>query len=567
MCAPEGVQLYSAGLQSGQAAERGAVEAGRMTGIEISEEEGRTLAHLSHRRFDLVITLGGEARRKCPLIPGVPSILHWDIEDPGAGGALERFVDSAREVRRRTEALFEHGYFESLSQQKSQFDAFMSSLPVGVIAHDLDRRIIYFSPRAESITGYSQAEVIGRDCHEVFNPSLCGQQCSFCEKKTVPSFETLRYPSSFEDKDGQRREIEMSLLPLMDGRSGPVGVLASIHDQTQLRRLERETEQTWSFSGIIGQDHKMQSIYDLIVDLANSDFPVVISGESGTGKELVARAIHRESRRKDNLFVPINCGAIPEGTIESELFGHVKGAFTGAIRDKKGRFELADGGAIFLDEVAELSPAMQVKLLRVLQEGAFEPVGGETTKSVNVRIISATNKNLMQMVTEGTFREDLYYRLAVVPLELPPLRERRNDIPLLVAHILERVSSQLGRKGMVVDKSAMDAFMAYSWPGNIRQLQNAIQFSMIKCHGTTVMADHLPPEIIGSIGLGHSGEQPREPGKAGRKPKLSIRDVEFALRKAGGNKAKAARMLGVGRATLYNFLTDHPDTAKAGEIE
>jgi PAS domain S-box-containing protein len=568
LCAPSESAVLSAGVSAGREVERAVIEAGRMTGFAVPDDQPRSVARLDQLSIDCVVTLDENSRRDCPLLGGSLAVIHWRIDDPGAGASLERLVETAREIRGRVEAFFAHGYADAIARQKKQFDDIMASLPVGVIAHDLKRKIVYFSPRAESITGFSQDEVIGRDCHEVFEPSLCGAQCSFCTDCESPEFKQLRYATALHTRDGQRRDVEMSLVPLMDGGTRPSGVLASIHDQTQLRTLERDTERTWSFSGIIGQDHKMQLIYDLIIDLANSDFPVVITGESGTGKELVARAIHNESNRRNNHFVPINCGALPEGTLESELFGHVKGAFTGAIRDKKGRFELADGGTLFLDEVAELSPKVQVKLLRVLQEGTFEPVGSEETRKVDVRIISATNGNLLEMIQDGTFREDVYYRLAVVPVEMPPLRERRNDIPLLANHYLRRVSEQLGREGMVMDDSTMSVLMSYAWPGNIRQLQNAIQFTMIKCHSRQIMPEHLPPEILGATGVGgFGGEQQREPGKVGRKPKLSIRDVEFALRKAGGNKAKAARMLGVGRATLYNFLTDHPETARAGEIE
>jgi transcriptional regulator with PAS, ATPase and Fis domain len=275
-----------------------------------------------------------------------------------------------------------------------------------------------------------------------------------------------------------------------------------------------------------------------------------VSGETGTGKELVAAAIHNESPRAGAPFVPINCGALPEGLIESELFGHVKGAFSGAIRDKKGRFELADGGTAFLDEVAELSRNMQAKLLRFLQEGRFERVGGEQTIKVNVRVISATNKTLKQQVKQGRFREDLYYRLNVIPIHLPPLRERRIDIPLLIDHFLQEVAERYGGKPLKVSNKALALMLDYRWPGNVRELQNAIQYAVVKSNRHAISPEDLPMEI-------------RETNlvciRRGPSKKLDADSVRSALVKTGGNKAKAAKLLGVGRATLYRFLVENPE--------
>ena len=248
--------------------------------------------------------------------------------------------------------------------------------------------------------------------------------------------------------------------------------------------------------------------------------------------------------------MPINCGALPEGLIETELFGHVRGAFSGAIRDKKGRFELADGGTVFLDEVAELSNNMQVKLLRFLQEGHFERVGGEHTLSVNVRVISATNRNLKKEVERRRFREDLYYRLNVIPIHLPPLRERRNDIPLLIEQFLKEAGLRYGRRPLEISSRAMALMMDYRWPGNVRELQNAIQFAFVKCGGSVIEPEDLPLELRQAAEV-----CPRR----GPARKLDPDAVGRALTRTGGNKAKAAKLMGVGRATLYRFLNDHPD--------
>ncbi|MGB9436717.1 MAG: sigma-54 dependent transcriptional regulator, partial [Desulfobacterales bacterium] len=265
---------------------------------------------------------------------------------------------------------------------------------------------------------------------------------------------------------------------------------------------------------------------------------------------LVSNAVHNESGRAGAPFVPINCGALPEGLIESELFGHIKGAFSGAIRDKKGRFELADGGTIFLDEVAELSNNMQVKLLRFLQEGKFERVGGEQTTAVNVRVISATNKELKKAVKHGTFRDDLYYRLNVIPIRLPPLRDRKIDIPLLVEHFLQEAGERYNRKPLKISSKAMALMLDYRWPGNVRELQNAIQFAIVKCSAKTISAADLPLELreIENVCI-----------RRGPSRKLTLEGVRSTLQKTGGNKAKAAKLLGVGRATLYRFLGEYPE--------
>lgn len=561
--APEGVTISSAGTVATEV-NPVVVEVMKELGVDISSHYSKTIADLGKLHFDLVMTLCNEARASCPVFPGAPAMIHWPLKDPSTfAGSKEKIkkqvMEIALEIKDMIFNLFKHGFFTAYIQQKENFDNILNCLSEGVIAHDLNRRIFFFSSGAEMITGFKESEVLGKDCHEIFTPSLCGENCSFCEGYDVSSIEKKQYSTSFLNAEGIRREFDVSVAPMRDEQNNTIGIVASFTDRTVQKILQRQLEGEQEFRGIIGQDHKMQRIYETIRDLAQCDFPVVISGDSGTGKELVARAIHSESPRKNNMFVPINCGALPEGTLESELFGHVRGAFTGAIRDKKGRFELADGGTLFLDEVAELSQAIQVKLLRVLQEGIFEPVGSEKSKKADVRIISATNKSLKELVKKNAFRDDLYYRLAVVPLDLPPLRERRNDIPILAEYFLDEISNKLGRKGMAFSKDTLSVFMSYPWPGNIRQLQNAIQYTMIKCHGNEILPQHLPPEITGAMtSFGASTFEGVRPGKVGRKPKLTEENVKISLIKAGGNKAKAARILGVGRATLYNFLRNNP---------
>jgi sigma-54 dependent transcriptional regulator, acetoin dehydrogenase operon transcriptional activator AcoR len=425
----------------------------------------------------------------------------------------------------------------------------LDNLKVGIIAHDLQRRIFFFNAEAERITGYGRQEVLGRDCHDVFEAPFCGRHCSFCNEAPIV-LEQAAYPLNVTTKQGEMRRIEFKATLMSDEQGNVAGVLASFNDVTELRELQRRSAEVNRFADIIGGDPQMRSLYQQIIDVAQYDFPVHLFGETGTGKELVANAVHNESRRAGAPFVPINCGALPEGLIESELFGHVKGAFSGAIRDKKGRFELADGGSVFLDEVAELPKQLQVKLLRFLQEGTIEKVGGEKILSVNVRVISATNKDLRKEVQRNAFREDLFYRLNVIPIHIPALRERPNDIPLLANHFLQQTADRNHRAVPVIAENAMSLLMDYAWPGNVRELQNAMQFAVVRCNGKIVTVGDLPMELR----LLQS-----TPMRAERSRKLDARAVREALIKTGGNKAGAARVLRVGRATLYRFLDENAE--------
>jgi len=441
---------------------------------------------------------------------------------------------------------------EKIWKSQSNLERILDNLKEGIIAHDLDRRVFFFNREAEQITGYSRDDVLGRDCHAAFGTPFCGERCAFCNDRPTLS-EHAEYALNIITKGGETRRLEMSVSTIEDERGDVFGVLTSFRDVTDLLSCQLRAKELTSFANIIGQDRKILNIFQQIRDLAVYDFPVHISGETGTGKELVATAIHNESRRGGAPFVPINCGALPEGLIESELFGHVKGAFSGAIRDKKGRFELADGGTVFLDEISELSKPMQVKLLRFLQEGTLEKVGGEQTRSVNVRIISATNTDLKTEVQRNRFREDLFYRLNVVPIHLPPLRERKTDIPLLAGHFLRLDADRHGRNHFQLSKAALSLMMDYHWPGNVRELQNAVQFSIVKCKGRVIRSEHLPMEL----------HHPARRGvQRGPSRKLDVASVREAIRKTGGNKAKAAKLLGVGRATLYRFITAYPDVIK-----
>ncbi|MFZ5449439.1 MAG: sigma-54 interaction domain-containing protein [Thermodesulfobacteriota bacterium] len=432
---------------------------------------------------------------------------------------------------------------ENLLSDKKNLEQVLDHLRDGIIAHDRNRIILYFNRVAEEITGYSRNEVLGRDCHQAFGSPLCGGQCSFCGQ-APGTWTPVSYPINIITKNGKPCQIEMSVVGMTDGAGSLAGVLATFRDVTSLAGLKLWAEKTTGFAGIIGRTPQMVQIFREIQRIAETDYPVLVTGETGTGKELVAAAIHSESRRRTYPFVPVNCGALPGGIVESELFGHVRGAFSGAFRDKKGRFELAHGGTIFLDEVGELSKDIQVKLLRVLEQGTFERVGGESTIAVNVRVICATNRDLKKEITKKNFREDLYYRINVVPIHLPPLRNRKDDLPLLLNHFLEQARKQ-GQKTARFAPETISRLRQYPWPGNVRELQNAIHFALARCSGDEVGPEDLPPEVQGGKGISTS---------RGPAPKLNWAMIKTALEQCGGNKVKAARLLGVGRATLYRFL-------------
>lgn len=530
--------------------------------------------------FDLVVTLGREARKafethegscrkdappsSIPLVfAGAPLLLHWELPSPP--NASQNGVEPIRVLRDllspRIHGLLDHGFLETLTLQRNRLDRIMDTLDEGLMAHDGQRRIFLFNRAAEEITGLRRDEVLGRHCAEIFPPDgLCGAECHFCHggPDALHRYESFR---DFVCPSGAVKRLKIGICPMEVGRGCATGAVAALRDITEITRLhEARYRKKRVFHGMVGATPEMLRIFETIRQVASSDYPVLITGESGTGKELVAQAVHGESRRREGPFIPINCGALPEPILESELFGHVRGAFTGAVRDKKGRFTLAHGGTIFLDEVGELSPSFQVKLLRVLQESRFEPVGSERTIEVDVRVVSATNRDLRSMVREGRFREDLFYRLCVVPIQLPPLRERREDLGELVRHFLAMIRKETGKVLGEPSPQAMDLLRNQAWPGNVRQLINALRHAAVRCVEGPIELEHLPPDL--------SASQTTPPSPAGsrssslgnglqRRGKLSLDAVEEALNQCGGNKLQAAKALGVGRATLYRFLNRH----------
>jgi sigma-54 dependent transcriptional regulator, acetoin dehydrogenase operon transcriptional activator AcoR len=521
------------------------------SGIDLSGLPLLSLLDVEPFMFDLIITLG-EFDQDCrPTLPGMPPHIHWDLPDPSPGENENHRYNELKiaeaKIKSRLSTLFDSGFLNALFVTRRNLEGVLDNLLDGVMAHTRSRRIFFFNKAAEKITGYKRRDILGKDCHEVFPGRFCGGDCEFCETLTTKREKSiLQKEIIFTRPDNIKRVLKMSIMPLIDENEQEVGALLSFKDDTELDLLKRRLKHHHSLGELVGKDPKTLEIFDQIREVSAVMAPVLIEGESGTGKELVANAIHNIGPRSKKPFVAINCGALPEGILESELFGHVIGAFSGAVQDRKGRFELAHEGTIFLDEVSELSPAMQVKLLRVLQEQKFERVGGEKSIQVNVRIISATNQNLIKLVEKKKFRRDLFYRLCVVPITLPPLRERRLDIPMLVEHFLEIISDEVKRPALTPSNEVMDLFSSYSWPGNVRELHNAIEYAYVKCRTGIITEKDLPPEIIN-----RSDGKKIRPGPV---LKHSKEDVIIALAKAEGNRKETARILGIGRATLYRYL-------------
>lgn len=428
--------------------------------------------------------------------------------------------------------------------QADTLEAILDNISDGVMTYDSDFCITRFNRAAEEITGYSAIEAIGKTCRHIFRCTACDPTCGMFTvvQNQIPE---NNCEVRLERKNGEIRIARISTAILRDSNGGITGTVVTFRDISELMTLKKELIGRFQFHSIIGKSHKMQEVFALIEDVGESDATVLVLGESGTGKELVARAIHHQSRRSQFPFIKVNCSALAETLLESELFGHVKGAFTGAYRDKVGRFELAQQGSIFLDEIGDVSPNIQLKLLRILQEREVERVGDSKVITVDVRIIAATNRNLRQLVDEGRFREDLFYRLNVIPVSIPPLRDRREDIPLLLDHFISQFNEQTGKNIAGITKEALSILMDYDWPGNIRQLENAMEHAFVKTHSRSIEPSSLPIEICKASKHFVSSQA----GSQDERERLMV-----ALQQAGWNKAKASRELGIDRVTLWRKM-------------
>ncbi|MDJ0781647.1 MAG: sigma 54-interacting transcriptional regulator [Desulfosarcinaceae bacterium] len=426
---------------------------------------------------------------------------------------------------------------------RRHLEAIFSSVQDAIITIDTDGRIIAVNRAVAGISGMTDTELLHQPIDLVDN--ACLQRCFESVAAILAGGASIRQRQiECRSEDGSRRVLEAACSPLRNRRRQLIGATLVVRDNTRVHDLENQLRAQHRIRELIGNSAPMQRIYELIQALSDTDATVLITGESGTGKSLVARAIQKNSLRRRKPMLTVSCSALVAELLESELFGHVKGAFTGAVADKIGRFEACHQGTLFLDEIAEVSPNIQVKLLRFLQEMEFERVGASTPIKVDVRIIAATNQDLTAAVAAGRFREDLYYRLKVVEIEVPPLRQRRADIPLLARHFCQQFCDHYQKRIYGVTDEVMAAFMAYDWPGNVRELEHAIERAFVLCPAKAISLKYLPPEITKKAAQ-RTGKRPADD---------EARRIAVVLRRTDGNKAKAARLLGISRQTLYRKL-------------
>ncbi len=430
--------------------------------------------------------------------------------------------------------------------QKANYEAIFDSMSDGLFIINNEYVITECNKPFTKITGFTKSEIINRNFREVFcKEPVCGIHLAV--ERTIKTGKARKdEPIEIIRKDGTRIPAIFSTSILKDREGKKTGIVVLLRDVALVSELHKRLRDRYHFHNLIGKNHRMQEIYKLIEEVAETDATVLIQGESGTGKELVANAIHYQSPRARGPFVAVSCAVLAESLLESELFGHVKGAYTGAHRDKKGRFELANKGTIFLDEIAEVGPAVQVKLLRVLQEKEIERVGEYKPIKVDTRVIAATNKDLRQLINVGKFREDLFYRLNVISIKLPPLRKRKEDIPLLVDHFVKKFNKQYKKKIRGVSQATMDILMENDWKGNIRELENAIEHAFVRCHSSIITPEEIPHEV-------RIAKCTHLPSSV-KKESLDYQKLINALKESGWNQSRAARKLGVNRITIWRNI-------------
>lgn len=430
-------------------------------------------------------------------------------------------------------------------REKHTHEVILDSIAEGVFTVDSEWRIVAFNRAASEITGVPIEKAVGRPCCEVLRASICEDGCVLRETMRTGRPIIARH-ALVVDSNGRKVPTSISTAVLRDEHGEIVGGVESFRDMSTVEELRKELEKKYSFADIIGRSSAMRRLFDVVPDVAQSDTTILVEGESGTGKELFARAIHDLSPRRQRSFVAVNCGALPDTLLESELFGHKAGAFTDARRDKPGKFVLAEGGTIFLDEIGDVSSAMQARLLRVLQQRVVEPLGSVRPLKVDVRVIAATNQDLEELVKQGVFRRDLFYRVKVFSLTLPTLSQRREDIPLLVEHFISKFNRRRNKQIAGVAEDTMAILMSHDYPGNVRELENIIEHAFVLCHGWFIEPKHLPIGLFGraeTIPLGERRHMTLEDWEA-----ILIVD---AVRRHEGNRVAAAKELGINPSTLY----------------
>ncbi|MBW2569381.1 MAG: sigma 54-interacting transcriptional regulator [Deltaproteobacteria bacterium] len=495
---------------------------------------------------------------QCPviIITGEPNIeTATDAVRLGAFDYMPKPVRKETLLRITAHALRHKSLLDSKKKLEAEnkkyrlkLEAIFKSLQDAIITIDNKMRIINANAAAKRICGLLPSEIIEKQFTEV--AGQCSKSCFNVLKETLETRSTIqerRIECRHQDRPGQ--VVLLTSSPLVDQAGNFIGAILVIRDITKLTDLERKLKQRHQFHNIIGKNENMQKLYRLLEDLADTETTVLITGATGTGKELIAKALHYEGTRAAKPLITINCSVLSENLLESELFGHIKGAFTNAVKDKTGRFQMADGGTIFLDEIGDISPRIQLKLLRFLQEKEFERVGDSKTIKVDARVIAATNLDLREKVRLGEFREDLYYRLKVIEVALPSLEQKREDIPLLVNHFKDMFNKKFNKDIDDISSEALTIFMRYPWPGNVRELEHAIEHAFVLCHDRTIMVDHLPSEIQEYSRIKNHTPEKRSVDEP--------QEILRALKKTGWNKAKAARLLGMSRQTIYRKINEY----------
>ncbi len=472
----------------------------------------------------------------------------------GTAGYIEHFreMGQVRQIINQQSELL-----RLYANEKEKVQTLVNSIEDGVFTVGVDGRIRSLSPRLEALVGRKEKELLGKEWTDLLalgETEGDSTQALFGADRRVVEIRDQRF--EMRTASGALIPVSLSTVPLKGPDEDRIGLLCVVRDLREIEELKKELHGRYSFGNILGTGARMRELFELIERLSDTNTNVLIQGESGTGKELVARALHYHSPRKEKPFLKINCSALPDPLLESELFGYEKGAFTGATHRKPGKFKLADGGTIFLDEIGDTSAAFQAKLLRVVQDLEFEPLGGTRVEKVDVRILAATHRDLRADIAAGRFREDLYYRLCVVPIFLPPLRERKEDIPLLVGHFLEKVAAKhrphKARKPWF-SPQAMAILMDYDWPGNIRELENVVERAVVCSASDRLDPSVLPREIRVSRAATGQGES-ESAGAARTAESEESRKIRETLDSCGGNRTLAARKLGISRTTLWRKI-------------